>query len=519
MPGKHIARKKNPNGTTYIYHRSNYRRNKDGKAVFDEISIGKEDPETKKLVPNRNYWDIYGESDKPKVINTYSLGLDLVCSTIVEELGLKKVLDKVIPSKADDFLAIAYYMISEGNVISHADDWFEDQVISLDIPEITSQNTSRLFSDFTEDEKLNFFKEWTNLQGSQDYWVYDVTSISTYSKDMELAEMGYNRDKDNLKQINIGMCYGQSSGTPLFYQVYDGSIPDKTHFPFVIETFPYTDDNKSCFVLDQGFVTADNLKLMTEADGRFSVLTLLPAHWVDMKRIVDNHCDNIQSFSNYIREHDIYAVKVEETVQGIPMTVHLYYDKDKATSQTHTLYEKIYKLEKEMNKTPKSEFNSKKFKDYFVFDVPDSQGIESYERNDEAIDEAAKKCGFFALITSDSTISSSEALTAYREKDVIEKTFNDLKNGIDGKRMKTHNQKTTNGKLFASFLSLIIRSRMYQKTAQYRLENNMPMPKIINQLNKIKCTVFEDGTVANHPLNNKQKKILSAVGVDYQHLL
>ena len=48
-----------------------------------------------------------------------------------------------------------------------------------------------------------------------EFLAYDVTSISSYSKGIESLEWGYNRDKEKLPQLNLGMYYGESSGLPL----------------------------------------------------------------------------------------------------------------------------------------------------------------------------------------------------------------------------------------------------------------------------------------------------------------
>ncbi len=36
------------------------------------------------------------------------------------------------------------------------------------------------------------------------------------------VEWGYNRDKERLPQINMGMYYGEESCLPLYYRVYPG---------------------------------------------------------------------------------------------------------------------------------------------------------------------------------------------------------------------------------------------------------------------------------------------------------
>ena len=51
-----------------------------------------------------------------------------------------------------------------------------------------------------------------------------------------------------------------------------------------------------------------------------------------------------------------------------------------------------------------------------------------------------------------------EALKVYRNKDVVEKSFNDLKNNLDMKRLRMHSTQTTDGRIFVQFIALILLS-------------------------------------------------------------
>ena len=55
---------------------------------------------------------------------------------------------------------------------------------------------------------------------------YDITSFSSYSTGIDYVKWGYNRDKEELPQINMGMVCCQSSGLPFFYKLFPGSIVD-----------------------------------------------------------------------------------------------------------------------------------------------------------------------------------------------------------------------------------------------------------------------------------------------------
>ena len=104
---------------------------------------------------------------------------------------------------------------------------------------------------------------------------------------------------------------------------------------------------------------------------------------------------------------------------------------------------------------------ARKYKDHFVVNLnPD--GTFSYERDHYKIEEEAKYSGFFCVLTN-TGLSGKEALLTYRRKEAIENSFDNVKNHIGMKPMRTHNAATTDGKLFCAFIALIVASEMELK--------------------------------------------------------
>ena len=58
------------------------------------------------------------------------------------------------------------------------------------------------------------------------YVALDITSISSYSELIESCEWGYNRDHEDLPQINLCMLFGEDVRLPLYQASYSGSISD-----------------------------------------------------------------------------------------------------------------------------------------------------------------------------------------------------------------------------------------------------------------------------------------------------
>ena len=73
-----------------------------------------------------------------------------------------------------------------------------------------------------------FLSDWIKNRKLDEYIAYNVTSVSSYSKNIEELKWGYNRDVEKLRQINIGMYYGEGSKLPLYDRIYQGSITDRS---------------------------------------------------------------------------------------------------------------------------------------------------------------------------------------------------------------------------------------------------------------------------------------------------
>lgn len=252
MPAHCVRAKKN--GTVYVQYTIRAYRNEKGKPTSERVSIGKEDPETGKLIPNRNYYE-YVEKRKQMELPAFvrSCGTYAAVSGISESLGLKKLLREHFgEERAREILTVSHYMLLRGNVMYYLPDWCEETV-SFGGTHLSSAGTSRLFSGITENERICFFNDWMKRKKNTEYLAYDVTSISSYGKNMENLEWGYNRDKEKLPQINVGMYFGEESKLPLYYRVYPGSIPDKAHLKYMTEDNEVISSGKTRFVMDRDF--------------------------------------------------------------------------------------------------------------------------------------------------------------------------------------------------------------------------------------------------------------------------
>ena len=490
---------------TYIHLVTRTYRNEKGQPTNDRVSIGRLDEESGKLIPNKRYYEIFGEpEEKTAPTCVKSIGLHAAFQMAASECGLEKLTRTIFGERADALLTAAEYMLSCGNIMFYMEDWQEEQVNYLKTP-LTGQGLSRLFSSVRREERMAFFEEWMRMHRTDEYIAYDVTSVSSYSQGIESLEWGYNRDKEALPQINLGMYYGEESRLPLYYRIYPGSIPDKAHLKTMVEDGP---GRKTRFVMDRGFCTKENLCWLTEQGHRFVIA--VPGGLKYTQEMIRRHREEIVNRSACRLGDDLpYGRAYECTEYGFRMKVHIYYDPQKAVQDSENLYREVARQENELSEMTSPPDRKLRYDRYFFINRSKDGGL-AYRRNPDAVDEALSRCGFFLIAETDFRKDSREILEIYRERDVVEKSFDNLKNELDMRRLFVHNDKTAEGKTFAAFLALIIRSVMQNAFRQTMTDNRLTFRKILFELGKIKVLSSESlGNRLLNPLSRTQRDLLS----------
>jgi hypothetical protein len=219
-------------------------RNEKGRPDNERVLIGHLNDEGL-MIPNVRYFEYYPSqtldpnsntafpsSDWGVIATNKSIGASFLVNRILHDLSLDQILVDVFgPDRSQQIIAVAAYMVCRGNVLEHVQDWSQEY---SDLMALSPQMASTLFASITFKEKMSFFEAWLGRAMTCGYLAYDVTSISSYSKEIHDVEWGYNRDGEKLPRINLGCYLSQDTGLPLFYVTYPGSIVDKSYMPYMM---------------------------------------------------------------------------------------------------------------------------------------------------------------------------------------------------------------------------------------------------------------------------------------------
>jgi transposase len=498
----------------YVYKVLRTYRNEKGQPSNDRKLIGRLDAGGR-LIPNDRYFDYFEEAGSKaapvsdRIDSVKSIGAAFVVSRILQELGVDGIMKDVLGcGRAEQALTVAAYMACRGNVIEHIADWSENFTPHA---LLSPQKASLLFSSVSHAERMAFFKAWVALNPANSCLAYDVTSFSSYAEGMREAEWGYNRDGDRLPQINMGCYLSHGSGLPMFYVTYPGSIVDKSHLPYMMA---YNDElgiRGAMFVMDRGFCSTANVQWLHSENLRYVMAT--DAHHKTARAAIDEARDGIISLRCRVRE-GIYAKSLHSRFYGVTSDMHIYHDPERAERQRADLFRSVENTEARLAQLSQiTGKDAKRQARFFDIDLK-KDGTFSFSRNHGRIDEAAKNFGFFCLL-SNAPLDSSEILDVYRRKDIIEKGFDDLKNHIDMKRMRTHSDAAAGGKLFCAFIALIAVSHMSDRLRRINASGGhrrLSKDALLSELEKIKLVSFSDGLRIMNPLTKTQRDIFTAFG-------
>lgn len=269
------------------------------------------------------------------------------------------------------------------------------------------------------------------------------------------------------------------------------------------------------FVMDRGFYSAENLRYLVEKNCRFIIA--LPGSLKYCRDLIDKHRDEIVNRSEcYLGPEKPYGKAYDVNELGFRMRVHLYYDPDKAAHDGRLLHEEIARMENELSEMDEPPARSLHYDRYFFINRSSKDGTLSFRRNTAAIDKALSQCGFFLIAETDFRKTTAEILDIYRRRDVVEKSFDDLKNDLDMRRLHVHSDEVAEGKAFVAFLALIVRSRMHNLLQGYMAQQHFTFQKILLELDKAKLAVSADGLNGCRLLNPPtrfQKDIFSSLGL------
>jgi transposase len=470
-------------GVTYIYESTSYWDKAKKQTRNQRVCIGKLDPITKKFIPSKRL-DLERAAVRDPAVTASAeiVGHSIVLDTITEQLGLGKLLKFCFPQAHRQILTMAYYLVSVGGPLSHCEAWCKGHAHFLEEP-LTSQRISEVLHSITIDEKQTFLSRWMSKILEEDYLCYDITSVSSYSELNEYIKYGHNRDKEKLPQLNLAMLFGQKSRLPVYYQRMPGNISDVTTLHNLLATFKALEARPVHYVMDKGFYSKKNVDELLAARDRFTLSIPLNNKW--LQHAIDDIHETVHGPQGY-RKIDNEILYVHSRLypwgkNNRRCYLHLYYNAYTRAVSIDRFNEELVGYKKELeSKNPISE-HQEAYDTFFVMKTTPKRGLKvSY--NTEAVSQYINRYAGFQALLSVGIKEPIKNLQIYRDKDVIEKCFDDLKNQLDMKRLRMHSAAAVDGRLFVQFIALVYVSALRREMRRSGLIERYTVRELLQEM-------------------------------------
>lgn len=466
------------NGTKYVYESISYWDKQKQAPRTKQVYLGKLDPESNDLIPKRVAPEKALELCHPAVL---TIGPTMLFEHAARESGLAGVLKRVFPKDWKELLTLAYYICHSGSALSHCASWTKDHKVPAET-ELSSQNISRLLKRIDENAKNQFLAAWASRFPEDEMLCYDITSVSSHAQAMDFVRYGYNRDREKLPQINLAMLYGQQSRMPVYYRHLPGNISDVTTLKKTMQLLDYAGIKRLCFVMDMGFYSQVNIDELYER--RYNFLLAAPSGRRWISAIINEQWDTLNSPEAFRQDGDgtLYVASNLEKWNGHRCYVHIFYNEARKAQANDEFMFRLFQYKDNLERKG-ANFVHQDFYDRFLTVTETPQRGMKVKYDEEAIQKYRQRHSGVFILLSNCIKDPMTALAHYREKDVIEKSFDDLKNEEDCKRLRMHSDRTAEGKLFLGFLALIIRSFIANAVRQNDDLKRIGIPGLLREMN------------------------------------
>lgn len=451
---KKVYRKNKSNGTTYIYLDQAYWDAENQTGRHKMKCIGKVGP---------NGEDIYNDSYKLSIeqntpvmtSNTVLLGEKMILNKVSESIGLPKVIKKVFGKEEGEYLlALAFFVLCSGDPLYLAEAWCSQRGFKGNY---SSQAISKFLETINQDKANTFFKEWISANSDKKSLLFDITSISSHSEELSHVEWGYNRDKENLRQINLSFLSSYSSMLPLWFNRTEGSLNDSTQLNSTVKTLKNLRIENIAITADRAFCTDENLKMLKEEKIGFTLPVPSTVTW--QKELISSYQKKIYRCETPIVQGEkiILAATVydKSSLYG-RVWKHIYFDVSKKNQVTAELMQRVTRCRETLKDGGKLNESDSKFAEIYLIVKDTPKRGRKVTINQKAIEDFINGQSCWWVIISNCEKDATKAYFSYKQRNNIEILFNTFKNSLKGDRTKCHNDNTLFGRLFMLFIALIV---------------------------------------------------------------
>jgi hypothetical protein len=452
------------------------------------------------------------------------IGAKHLFEELSSDLKLDQCLRKAFGKKMSDLFFLALYRSVTGKPLYLAAPWLNSAGVD---GSFSSGTISRLLREIGADgsSREKFLLHWCKALGGSPELICDITSISTYSDRLSLAEWGYNRDREKLPQLNIALISERGmDGMPVAYRILPGSVPDVStlgNTSGFISSLGYKD---SAFRLDKGFHSKANV-LRMHREGRKFVIGV-PFSLASVKKLFSKSLNSLKSgrrsflWNGHVMRHVKKAMPYHDKHGTVNFNAHLYYEPERAADMKGDFERRMLSIENESkdmlfeNRAEVKEWLYERAGRHAdLFKISACGMCFRVERKPNAVARAMRFMGCTIILTNEMELDGEAVLDAYRSRDSVEKLFDTMKNENGQHRLRTGDNLIAEGQVFLSMLSLILRKGLEARMRISGLLKKYSVDALIAEIEKISVIKLTYGNDILMEITKKQREIFTKLAI------
>jgi len=302
---------------------------------------------------------------------------------------------------------------------------------------------------------------------------------------------------------------------PIYFKLFPGSINDVVSLKNLVAEVKAFGIAKSLFILDRRFYSENNIKEMSRE--KIDFIIPLPFSFNIGKGLVSEKNADIENPANAKRfEGDIfYVLECNVQIGGVNAYGYVLFNKKREGLETNSFYNRLIDIEIAFNgkdfRNPIGQFKQTAGNFELYFECIIECKTIHLRRRINAISQAANRFGKTILLSATKR-SWDEVLSLYRERDEVEKKFDDLKNELEAMPLRVQKIETIQGLLFIFFISLILRAILLRIARDAQLLDKKSIEEILMELGKLRA-VKDGGKWRLTEISKKQRTILEKMNI------
>ena len=367
---------------------------------------------------------------------------------------------------------------------------------------------------------------------------YDVTNYYfEIDKEDDLRKYGVSKEKrkDPIVQMGLAM---DADGIPLHYELFPGSLPDKSTFRSVIgEVRLKYNTGRIVVVADMGVITGDNIFYLAGGEKRDKTLNgyvlscsirggtgAFKKYVLDESGYRGKDGKPAKEDADFKMKSEFIARDINVTMQDGSTDTKVVYEKrivfwgkkyaDKAKADREKVLLKAQTLVKEPGKYKKATaYGAAKYVKNIDFEKKTGEVLTTGKALifDEAkVLEEEKYDGYYSIVTSEKHLTDEEIIETYRGLWEIEETFKITKSTLESRPAYVSLPDHIDGHFLSCFISLVI-IRLLQKLTERRYS----VEEMAECLNRISCSHEMENIYLFDYFSETAKGIGEAVGIDF----